>query len=74
MRLPLQVITKEPRTINARMRPKVTERGQPLELVGMEEAAAVTLLGQTPPHQPYGRPNREPEPHQPGHLPTIWSL
>ena len=74
MGLPLEVIAEEPRTINAWVSPQVTEGGEPFQLVGMEEAPAVTALGQTPPDQPHGGPYDQPDSHLAGGLPPADSL
>lgn len=60
MRLPLEIVTKEPRTINARMRPKVTERGQATRGVWMKERSTVPKLVRTPAHQADGQSGHEP--------------
>jgi len=53
MRLPPQIIVKEPRTINAWMRPKVTERRQSPEWPGMKQRPSMTALEERPPGVPY---------------------
>ena len=60
MRFPLEIVTKEPRTINARMRPKVTERRQSACGVRMKEGPAVPVLVRAPADQPDGQSGHEP--------------
>ena len=70
MRFPLEIVTKEPRTINARMRPKVTERRQSAGGVLMNEGPAVPVLVRAPADQSDGQSGHEPRGQHADHAPT----
>ena len=70
MRFPLEIVTKEPRTINAWMRPKVTERRQSARGVLMKEGSTVPVLVRAPANQSDGQSGYEPCGEHPDHAPA----
>ena len=70
MRLPLEIVAKEPRTINAWVRPKVTEGCQTARGVFMKQRATVPMLMFAPADQSDRQSGDEPGDKHADHAPT----
>lgn len=70
MRFPLEIVAKEPRTINAWVRPKVTEGRQTACGVFMKKRATVPMLVRAPADQSDRQSGDDPGGKHADHAPT----